>query len=50
LVDPYYILPVVTASTIYLQLYFSADGMNTDTMPPVMKKVSYRFFVPCLFA
>jgi hypothetical protein len=36
---------VVTASTIYLQLYFSADGLNTETMPPLMKKVdmAYRY-------
>jgi hypothetical protein len=45
LADPFYILPVVTASTIYLQLYFSADGLNTETMPPLMKKVAmaYRY-------
>ena len=40
LADPFYILPVLTASTIYLQIYFAADGMNTDTMPPFMKKVT----------
>jgi hypothetical protein len=38
--DPYYILPILTSSTIYLQIYFAADGMNTNTMPDIMKKVS----------
>jgi len=39
--DPLMILPIVTASTIYLQIYLNADGMNTDTMPEIMKKLMY---------
>ena len=39
LADPTYILPVVTCSTIYLQLYLGADGLNTSNIPPFMKKV-----------
>ena len=35
------VLPIVTASTIYLQIYLNADGMNTDTMPEIMKKLMY---------
>jgi len=41
LADPTYILPVVTCSTIYLQLYLGADGLNTSNIPPFMKKVMY---------
>jgi len=39
--DPTYILPLITTSTIYLQLYLGADGLNTSTMPDLMKKVKY---------
>merc|ERR1712098_188432 len=28
-------------STIYLQFYLNADGMNTEQMPPIMKKLLY---------
>ena len=40
LADPLMALPVITASTIYLQLYFGADGMNAANVPPFMKKVT----------
>ncbi|XP_023332319.1 mitochondrial inner membrane protein OXA1L [Eurytemora carolleeae] len=39
--DPTYILPLITTSTIYLQLYLGADGLNTSTMPDLMKKMIY---------
>ena len=39
--DPFCALPLLTASTIYLQLYFNADGMNTANTPELMKKVLY---------
>jgi len=41
LADPTMALPLITASTIYLQLYLGADGMNTANVPPFMKKVMY---------
>ena len=41
LADPFCALPLLTASTIYLQLYFNADGMNTANTPELMKKVLY---------
>ena len=39
LADPTCVLPVLTASTLFLQLYLGADGINLDTMPPIMRKV-----------
>jgi len=39
--DPTFILPAVACSTIYLQMYLGADGMNLDNMPPIMKKIMY---------
>merc|ERR1712098_472778 len=39
--DPMYILPLLTSSTIYLQLYLGADGLDASNMPPFMKKVMY---------
>ena len=41
LADPFCALPLLTASTIYLQLYFNADGINTANTPEWMKKVLY---------
>lgn len=41
LTDPLFLLPILASTTIYLQLYFGADGMNAATMPPIMKKVLY---------
>ena len=43
LADPTMALPLITASTIYLQLYLGADGMNTANVPPFMKKVIQIF-------
>eukprot|EP00088_Acartia_fossae_P064005 TRINITY_DN7850_c0_g2_i1.p1 TRINITY_DN7850_c0_g2~~TRINITY_DN7850_c0_g2_i1.p1 ORF type:complete len:528 (+),score=107.74 TRINITY_DN7850_c0_g2_i1:36-1586(+) len=40
-VDPFYLLPVITGGTLYLQIYLGADGMNTSSVPPFMKKVLY---------
>ena len=42
LTDPLFLLPILASTTIYLQLYFGADGMNAATMPPIMKKVLCR--------
>ena len=39
--DPYYILPVVMATTLALQIKLGADGMNVGTVSPLMKKVVY---------
>jgi len=39
--DPFYLLPIITSTTIFVQLYLGADGMNTATLPPIMKKVIY---------
>jgi len=39
--DPTFILPILTCTSIYFQLYLGADGMNTETMPPIMKKIIY---------
>jgi YidC/Oxa1 family membrane protein insertase len=36
--DPYYILPMVTAATMYAQFYFAADGANLQQMGPIAKK------------
>jgi len=41
LADPTCVLPVLTASTLFLQLYLGADGINLDTMPPIMKKLMF---------
>jgi len=41
LADPTCVLPVLTASTLFLQLYLGADGINLNTMPPFMKKLMY---------
>ena len=38
--DPTMILPTVTAATMFLQIHLGADGMNTSTMPEIMKKVN----------
>ena len=37
--DPLFLLPIMTSSTLALQLYLGADGINTATMPALMKKV-----------
>ena len=31
-VDPYYILPLLTSSTLFLQLKLGADGLSSDAM------------------
>lgn len=41
LADPTFILPVVTAGTLFLQFYLGADGINLDTLPPWFKKAMY---------
>jgi len=37
--DPTFLLPLTAAGTIALMMYLGADGINLDTMPPIMKKV-----------
>ena len=39
--DPTMILPTVTAATLFLQIHLGADGINTSTMPDIMKKLMY---------
>jgi len=41
LADPTFILPILTASTLFLQLYLGADGISLDTVPPWMRKLMY---------
>jgi len=41
LADPTCALPVLTATTLFFQLYLGADGINLDTMPPFMKKLMF---------
>jgi len=37
--DPTFILPLTASGTIALMMYLGADGMNLDTIPPIMKKL-----------
>ena len=37
--DPTMVLPVITCSTLYLQLYLGADGMDLSAQPEWVKKV-----------
>jgi len=39
--DPTFILPLTAAGTIGLMMHLGADGVNLDTMPPIMKKLMY---------
>ena len=38
--DPTFILPLTASGTIALMMYLGADGLNLDTIPPIMKKVT----------
>ena len=37
--DPFFALPLMTAATVGLQIYFNADGLNTANAPEWLKKV-----------
>jgi len=37
--DPTFILPLTASGTIALMMYLGADGLNLDTIPPIMKKL-----------
>ncbi len=39
LADPYYILPLCTSASLYLQFKFAADGANLQQMGPIMRGV-----------
>ena len=39
--DPTMMLPLLTASTLLLQIHLGADGMNTANAPPMMKYFMY---------
>lgn len=39
--DPTFILPLTAAGTIGLMMYLGADGVNLDTMPPLMRKLMF---------
>ena len=39
--DPFFALPLMTAATVGLQIYFNADGLNTANAPEWLKKVIY---------
>jgi len=36
--DPIYLLPVLTASTLALNMHINGDGMDTNSMPPMLLK------------
>jgi membrane protein insertase Oxa1/YidC/SpoIIIJ len=36
--DPYFLLPVMTASSVFIHLKMGADGVNIDNMPKGMQK------------
>ena len=35
--DPYYLLPLLTSTTFYLQIHLGADGMSTQSLGPLAK-------------
>jgi YidC/Oxa1 family membrane protein insertase len=37
--DPYYLLPLLTSATLYLQFKFAADGANIQNVGPIAKGV-----------
>jgi len=39
--DPHLLLPVLTCTTIYIQIYLGADGLDSSNMPAFMKKLMY---------
>ena len=45
--DPIFILPLTASDTIALMMYLGADGMNLDTIPPIMKKVGSHLLFYC---
>ena len=45
--DPIFILPLTASGTIALMMYLGADGMNLDTIPPIMKKVGSHLLFYC---
>ena len=36
-VDPLYLLPVLTASSLYVQILAGADGLRLESMPPFLR-------------
>ena len=44
LADPFCALPLLTASTLTLQIYFNADGMNTANVPDWIRKARIVLF------
>ena len=42
--DPFCVLPLLTAATLTLQIYFNADGMNTANVPDWLRKVRFVLF------
>ena len=39
--DPFYVLPLVTAATMGLQIKLGVDGMGSQAVGPIMRKVQY---------
>ena len=35
--DPFFLLPLATSATMYLQMYFAADGINMQQVGPLGK-------------
>ncbi len=44
--DPYYLLPTLTSSTMFLQIYLGADGMDTSNIPKPIQR--FMFVIPFL--
>ena len=42
--DPYYLLPIMTASTLAINLKLGIDSADPSTMPPMM--VTFMKFLP----
>ena len=39
--DPYFLLPILTTSSLLINLKVGGDGASLDTLPPFMRKVLY---------
>ena len=35
--DPLYLLPILTASSLFVHIYAGADGMRLESLPPIMQ-------------
>ncbi len=47
--DPYYVLPLLTSATLYLQLHFATEGASLEQAGPILRgfmKVMPAFLFP----